>query len=206
MFLRTALMSLLALACCQMGYGQYQTRGVVPSGANARSHRVVSHQAAAPATMPAATAGPQTTSHTLNYAAPTATYGMPSAHAVAPHASAGTAVMGDGMQEMMDPPVADETCDEGGCAPCTTNYVPWWHRHFVWSYWKIKGLPSPWCSPGNMSGHVPWCPCSGTYYYFRPYNWFHIPEHQQEAAFYEGDPRNPYDNRVVFDGLYGGLP
>jgi len=45
----------------------------------------------------------------------------------------------------------------------------------------------------------------GTYYYFRPYNWFHISEQQQEAANYEGDPRNPYDNRVVFDGLYDGL-
>jgi len=45
----------------------------------------------------------------------------------------------------------------------------------------------------------------GTYYYFRPYNWFHIPDQQQEAANYNGDPRNPYDNRVVFDGLYDGL-
>lgn len=96
-------------------------------------------------------------------------------------------------------------CYDGGCGPAATNYIPWWHRTFVWSYWKFHGLPSPWNPPGSMTPHYPYTPCGSTYYYFRPYNWFHIPAQQGEAANYDGDPRNPYDNRVVFDGLYDGL-
>jgi hypothetical protein len=88
-----------------------------------------------------------------------------------------------------------------GCAP----YVPLWHRCFFWSYWKIKGLPSPWHSPTQLTPHVPYIAEPKDYYYFRPYNWFHVQEHQQEAARYGTDPRNPYDNRIVFDGLYEGL-
>ena len=100
----------------------------------------------------------------------------------------------------------DTACDDGSCASrARTTYVPWWHRRFVWSYWKCHGLPSPWCPPGNLTLHIPTARAGSTYYYFRPYNWFHISDQQAEAANYNGDPRNPYDNRVVFDGLYDGL-
>jgi hypothetical protein len=96
-------------------------------------------------------------------------------------------------------------CGDGSGAPGTTNYIPWWHRTFVWSYWKMHDLPSPWNPPGDLTPHIPYCSNGSTYYYFRPYNWFHISAQQAEAANYNGDPRNPYDNRVVFDGLYDGL-
>jgi hypothetical protein len=86
-----------------------------------------------------------------------------------------------------------------------TNYVPKWHRRLYWDYWKLNGIPSPWHSPGNMTHHVPYIAVPKNYYYFRPYNWFHIPTQQIEANHYGADPRNVYDNRVVFEGLYEGL-
>jgi hypothetical protein len=116
----------------------------------------------------------------------------------------GMAPMGMGMMPM-EGDSSDPGCYGGAYAPGTTNYTPWWHRTFVWSYWKCHGLPSPWNPPGNLTPHYPYTPYGTTYYYFRPYNWFHIPTQQAEAAHYDGDPRNPYDNRVVFDGLYDGL-
>lgn len=207
MLLRTAFLSLLTIACCQISYGQYQPYGAVPRGVNAGPTRPVSHQTPVPAAAPAAAGGSQLYSGALNHAGPTAAYNTPPANAAAPHMVPGTYTTHYGMQPMTtDAFPEDAACSDGSCAPGTTNYVPWWHQRFVWSYWKVKGLPSPWCSPGNMSGHIPLCPCSGTYYYFRPYNWFHIAEQQQEAAIYEGDPRNPYDNRAVFEGLYGAQP
>jgi hypothetical protein len=56
-----------------------------------------------------------------------------------------------------------------------------------------------------MTQRVPYVAEPKNYYYFRPYNWFHIPTQQAEAARYNTDPRNPYDNRIVFDELYEGL-
>ena len=181
MLLRTALFPLLAFAVCQIGYGQSETAGAAPTDANPRAL-----QPAVPAAAPTA-GGPQT-----NNGAPSTNHGM--------------LEMNYGMDTLPEDSFpADTECGDGGCAPCRTTYVPWWHRCFVWSYWRVHGLPSPWCTPGNLSGHIPCNPCMGTYYYFRPYNWFHIPDQQQEAANYSGDPRNPCDNRVVFDGLYDGL-
>ena len=52
-------------------------------------------------------------------------------------------------------------CSDGSVRPGPTNYVPWWHRAFVWSYWKCHGLPSPWCPPGNLTLHIPYCPAPG---------------------------------------------
>jgi hypothetical protein len=47
------------------------------------------------------------------------------------------------------------------------------------------------------------------YYYFRPYNWFHIPVQQDDVRAFGGDPRHPYDNRVfqsVYDQLHFDEP
>jgi len=42
------------------------------------------------------------------------------------------------------------------------------------------------------------------YYYFRPYNWFHIPVQQDDVRAFGGDPRDPYDNRM-FQNVYQNL-
>jgi hypothetical protein len=178
MLLRTALMSFAAFAFCQIGYGQSGTPSTPAANASPRAVRSVSNHPAA--------------------AAPV--------HAAAPAAMATGPQMDYGLDTM--PPdgcSAGPACNDSGCAPGTGNYVPWWHRHFVWSYWKAHGLPSPWCPPGNLTLHIPDTACGSTYYYFRPYNGFHISDQQAEVANYEGDPRNPYDNRATFDGLYEGL-
>lgn len=49
--------------------------------------------------------------------------------------------------------------------------------------------------------HIPYIAEPKNYYYFRPYNWFHIPEHQREVMNHlpPGDPRNPYDARFMQD-------
>ena len=111
--------------------------------------------------------------------------------------------IGDQPQDACDCGDGANCCSDGGGAYCPPP--SWAHRWFFWSYWKIKGLPSPWHSPGNMTQHIPYVAEPKNYYYFRPYNWFHIPDQQAEAAIYGTDPRNPYDNRVVFDDLYEGL-
>lgn len=54
-------------------------------------------------------------------------------------------------------------------------------------------------SPGNMPMHIPYVHKYSEYYYFRPYNWFHIREHQEEVLNYGGDARHPYTNRVFAD-------
>jgi hypothetical protein len=178
MFLRTALMSLAAFAFCQIGYAQNGRPGTPAANASPETVRPISNQ-------PAAVAPGQAATGMAVQPGPQMDYGMGSMP--------------------MDGNSTGPACDDGGCAPGATNYVPWWHRHFVWSYWKCHGLPSPWCPPGNLTLHIPCMANGSTYYYFRPYNWFHISDQQAEVANYDGDPRNPYDNRAVFDGLYDGL-
>ena len=176
MVLRTALLSLAAFAVCQIGYGQSWAPQGPAANVNPRAVRPVANQAATVAPAPA----PATMAN-----GPQMDYGMSTMPAEEFSTGAG--------------------CNDGSCASGPTNYSPWWHRTFVWSYWKCHGLPSPWCPPGNLTLHIPYCNTGSTYYYFRPYNWFHISAQQAEVANYNGDPRNPYDNRVVFDGLYDGL-
>ena len=202
MLLRTALTALLATACWQPSYGQYPTSGPASSADSTRPHRVVSDETTSTPAAPAPVAMPMLANGGLARLNPS----EPAASSSAQPASEVAAQMDYGMETMpTDSSLTDEACCEGDCAHGVTDYVPGRHHAFGWSYWRCKGLPSPWCSPGNMSLHVPCNPCTGTYYYFRPYNWFHISEQQQEAANYNGDPRNPYDNRVVFDGLYDGM-
>ena len=106
-------------------------------------------------------------------------------------------------------PTEGVSTDSGYCESAGTpggpNYVPRWHRMLVSPYWTYYGLPSPWHPPGNLMLRIPYTQYGSTYYYFRPYHWFHVPAQQEEAMNYGSDPRNPYDNRVVFDGLYEGL-
>ncbi len=60
-------------------------------------------------------------------------------------------------------------------------------------------LVMPVRSPGDMPMHIPYVHKCSEYYYLRPYNWFHIQEHQEEALNHGGDARHPYTNRVFAD-------
>ena len=49
------------------------------------------------------------------------------------------------------------------------------------------------------------CPeASRTYYYFRPYNWHHIQEHQKDATDWDASPGNPYSNHL-FEDVYKSM-
>jgi len=56
----------------------------------------------------------------------------------------------------------------------------------------------------NMPQHHPYYTCPQSYYYFRPYNGFHIPPQQAVAASFGEDPRLPYAN-TLFRNLYNEL-
>ena len=53
----------------------------------------------------------------------------------------------------------------------------------------------------NMYQHYPYPPDNHGYYYFRPYNYTAVWEHQQWATTIGGDPRNPY-SRSMFIPVY----
>ncbi|MDA1051391.1 MAG: hypothetical protein O3C40_13045 [Planctomycetota bacterium] len=84
-----------------------------------------------------------------------------------------------------------ETCC---CQACVPTRV---HR----SLWGIVGLPSPCNTPGDMTLHIPYRSHPHNFYYFRPYNYFHIEEQQREVMYYGGNPRHPYANKV-FQRVY----
>jgi hypothetical protein len=65
-------------------------------------------------------------------------------------------------------------------------------------------MPHGWCARGDMYPHYPYMAQPKFYYYFRPYQFFHIPRHQAEVLNYGGDPRNPYDNKI-FRNIYDSL-
>lgn len=56
-------------------------------------------------------------------------------------------------------------------------------------------------SPCNMAPPEPPCSDSHGYYYFRPYNYGHVAAHQEFAAEWGIDTRNPYSNEI-FQGIY----
>jgi len=193
MFARGCLMTLFLGTCCQVGYAQSY-------GQNARRAPSVMARPVSPQPMMTQPMMPQSamSQPMMNHAAT-----MPT-----PNPGVSTGSFDYGMGSMPgDYPVGEGAgcCGDDGCGTCGTPYIPLWHRCFFWSYWKIRGLPSPWHSPTQLTPHVPYIAEPKDYYYFRPYNWFHIQEQQQDAARYGTDPRNPYDNRIVFDGLYEGL-
>lgn len=50
-----------------------------------------------------------------------------------------------------------------------------------------------------MPLHMAYHPESHGYYYLKPYNYQHLPVHQEFAASFGGDPRNPYDTSLLDD-------
>ncbi len=84
---------------------------------------------------------------------------------------------------------------EGGSHDCACDEcIPVGHHHH--SVWGIWGLPDPCHAPGGWTQHIPYVAHPKNYYYFRPYNYFHIADHQNEVANYGGNPKHPYSNRV----------
>jgi hypothetical protein len=56
----------------------------------------------------------------------------------------------------------------------------------------------------NMHPHYPYVAQPWTYYYFRPYNYTHVKQQQEEAAGWGADPAQPY-GRKLFDKVYEDL-
>lgn len=49
----------------------------------------------------------------------------------------------------------------------------------------------------DLYPHYAYYPKDHGYYYFRPYNYTHVLEHQQTVLKWGGDPRNPYSTHVL---------
>jgi len=68
-------------------------------------------------------------------------------------------------------------------------------------FWERQGLPKPCRAPGNMYPHLPYHTASMRYYYFRPYNYMHIPIQQAEAVSVGIPASQPYSNSI-FQRVY----
>lgn len=68
-----------------------------------------------------------------------------------------------------------------------------------------QGLPCIWRTTCDMPQHQPYHVHFRHYYYFRPYNYLHVPQQQEVVDAWGFDPRNPYDHREMFRDLYKGL-
>ena len=55
-----------------------------------------------------------------------------------------------------------------------------------------------------MIPHVAYINPMSSYYYFRPYQFFHVRDQQNEVISYGADPRQPYAN-LMFPGIYPEL-
>lgn len=91
-----------------------------------------------------------------------------------------------------------------GGAPGCYPHCPPMARGSHCGFWSKYGLPDPRYPSGDMPPHIPYIAQPKNYYYFRPYNHTHIPVQQQEVRIYGGDPRHPYDNKVlknIYDGI-----
>lgn len=98
-------------------------------------------------------------------------------------------------------PVPHSGCTScGPVSPCPAHCGM--TRYGFWTYW---GLIPHHCPPGNLHQHIPYIAYPKDYYYFRPYNYFQIPDQQQEVMAYGDDPRDPYTNRV-FERVYSQFP
>lgn len=80
-----------------------------------------------------------------------------------------------------------DRCCRLGCCRCCMLGCGIWARH---------GLPSTWHPPGNMLPHLPYCAEPKTYYYFRPYNYQHIAQHQDTAQTWGAARHAPYSNEM----------
>lgn len=117
------------------------------------------------------------------------------------HVAINGAVVSDPWEDYFDPGLASspapcgEVCGEAcstDCAcdcPTDCNDGLFTHLHHA---------------PGNLVPHTPYCAEPKLYYYFRPYNWRHIPDQIESVLSFGGDPRHPYANRE-FEGIYEGL-
>lgn len=94
----------------------------------------------------------------------------------------------------------------GSCSHCDASCGLFGCRHG-------GGMLHLFRSPGDMPMHIPYIAEPKNFYYFRAYNWFHIPEHQRDVTFHNppGDLRDPYDTRFLQDiyiqleQKYGGI-
>ncbi len=75
--------------------------------------------------------------------------------------------------------------------------IEYWHTPFCCNHPVICDFLH---DPGNFHQHLPYRPPALGYYYFRPYNYQHVPQHQAFVGAYGGDPRNPYSNKI-FDQI-----
>lgn len=93
-------------------------------------------------------------------------------------------------------------CDLGGCfddcGGCNTCYSD---CHGMFLHGGCHGMACPWRPVGDMTLHIPYVAEPKSYYYLRPYQWFHVEAHQADADVVGIDRRNPYDNRL-FDEVY----
>lgn len=96
-------------------------------------------------------------------------------------------------------PYAADSSYPTGCAACGYG-----HPGCSLGYALHHGLPNPHRSTCDMPQHHPYFAEPKFYYYFRPYNWFHIPVQQDDVRAFGGDPRHPYDNRI-FKSVYEQL-
>jgi len=105
----------------------------------------------------------------------------------------------------MDPwsaPAAGDWVGPGADCQCNSWWGSCWNRCFGCFG---RGGPCSCCSTCDMPPYYPYFPEYFGYYYFRPYNYVHIFEHQAIVARWGGDPRNPYSHEL-FTRLYDNLP
>jgi hypothetical protein len=89
----------------------------------------------------------------------------------------------------------DPVAEGGACNRCCG------HEHGCLDRLLWGRLPNPHHSRCDMPLHIPYIAEPKFYYYFRPYNWFHIPVQQDEARAIGLSPYHPYDNRI-FQSVY----
>lgn len=77
------------------------------------------------------------------------------------------------------------SCGEQSCCDRCKNRCAWRRAH----------------TTGDMYPHYAYFPEHHGYYYFRPYNWMHVLEHQARIVGMGGDSRNPY-SVAMFDVIY----
>lgn len=98
----------------------------------------------------------------------------------------------------------------GCCGGCCSHDCWWWllGGHPEKGCCGMSGIfgVGPCASTCNMIYHLTYFPENHGYYYFRPYTWTHIAEHQALITSWGGDPRNPYSHEL-FDRMYasGGI-
>ncbi|MDA0834264.1 MAG: hypothetical protein O3A29_13375 [Planctomycetota bacterium] len=117
---------------------------------------------------------------------------------VAPGATDAVAVNDSAATET--PEVAADGKVEGtdtDCVDCCCGLARLWGR------WRCRDGCGRicWTTTGDMHQHYPYFPRYHGYYYYRPYNYIHVLEHQYQALSLGGDPRAPYQNRQ-FERVY----